>query len=254
MDKAELQLRRDIVAACRSMNAMGINQGTSGNISARYGDTMLITPSGMPYEEMEPRDIVPMTLTGEYGSYKGNNVPSSEWRFHLDIMRARPEVGSVVHTHSTYATALAICGKEIPPVHYMIAAAGGPSIRIAPYATYGTKELSENALKALEGRTCCLLANHGMIATGATLKRAMWLAVELETLSRQYYLTLALGDPQLLSEAEIGHVVEKFRGYGPRPKSEQKAAKPVVRRKTAAKAKARPRAAARKKTAAKRGR
>ena len=254
MDKAELKLRESIINACRSMNGLGINQGTSGNISARYGDTMLITPSGMPYEEMEPRDIVPMTLTGEYGSYTGNNVPSSEWRFHLDIMRARPEVGSVVYTHSTYATTLAICGKEIPPVHYMIAAAGGPSIRVAPYATYGTKELSENALKALEGRTCCLLANHGMIATGATLKRAMWLAVELETLARQYYLTLALGDPNLLSEAEIGHVVEKFKGYGPRPKGGQKAVKPAVRRKAAAKAKARPRAAARKKATAKRGR
>jgi L-fuculose-phosphate aldolase len=252
MDKAELQLRRDIVAACRSMNAMGINQGTSGNISARYGDNMLITPSGMPYEEMNAKDIVPMTLTGDYGSYTGRNVPSSEWRFHLDIILARPEIGSVVHTHSTYATTLAICGKEIPPVHYMIAAAGGPSIRVAPYATYGTKELSQNALKALEGRTCCLLANHGMIATGATLKRAMWLAVELETLSRQYYLTLALGDPQLLSETEIGRVVEKFKGYGPRPKGEQKAAKPAARRKTAAKA--RPRAAARKKAATKRGR
>ncbi len=224
MDKAELQLRRDIVAACRSMNAMGINQGTSGNISARYGDNMLITPSGMPYEEMTPEDIVPMTLTGEYGSYTGENVPSSEWRFHLDIMLARPEVGSEVHTHSTYATTLAICGKDIPPVHYMIAAAGGPSIRVAPYATYGTKELSENALKALEGRTCCLLANHGMIATGATLKRAMWLAVELETLAKQYYLTLAIGKPQILSAAEIGHVVERFKNYGPRPKAGQKAA------------------------------
>lgn len=235
MDKAELQLRRDIVAACRAMNAMGINQGTSGNISARYGDNMLITPSGMPYEEMAPKDIVPMTLTGDYGSYQGDNVPSSEWRFHLDIMQARPEVGSVVHTHSTYATTLAICGKKIPAVHYMIAAAGGPSVRVAPYATYGTKELSQNALEALEGRTCCLLANHGMIATGVNLKRAMWLAVELETLAKQYYLTLAIGKPQILSASEIGHVVEKFRNYGLRPKGEQKAAPPTAPKKAAAK-------------------
>jgi L-fuculose-phosphate aldolase len=146
--------------------------------------------------------------------------PSSEWRFHLDIMRARPEVGAVVHTHSTYATTLAICGKEIPAIHYMIAAAGGPSIRIAPYATYGTKELSENALAALEGRTCCLLANHGMIATGANLKRALWLAVELETIARQYFLSLQIGGAQTLSDDEIGHVVEKFKSYGPRPKAE----------------------------------
>lgn len=261
MDKAELQLRRDIVAACRSMNAMGINQGTSGNISARYGSYMLITPSGVPYEEMDPRDIVPMPLEGEYGSYKGNLVPSSEWRFHLDIMRARPEVGSVVHTHSTYATTLAICGREIPAVHYMIAAAGGPTVRVAPYATYGTKELSDNALKALEGRTCCLLGNHGMIATGPTLKKAMWLAVELETLARQYYLTLAIGAPNVLSDSEIGHVVEKFRNYGPRPKAEAKLAprartakKPAAKAETRTKAKAPRRAAAGKRTASRRSR
>lgn len=233
MDKAELQLRRDIVASCRSMNAMGINQGTSGNISARYGRHMLVTPSGVPYDEMDPKDIVRMPFDGPYGSYEGDFVPSSEWRFHLDIMLARPEVGSVVHTHSTYATTLAICGKEIPAIHYMIAAAGGPSIRVAPYATYGTEELSRNALAALEGRTCCLLGNHGMIATGPTLKRAMWLAVELETLAKQYYLSLAIGKAQILSETEIGRVVEKFKGYGPRPKGE---AKPAPRRSAAGKA------------------
>jgi L-fuculose-phosphate aldolase len=220
MKKEELALRREIVAACRSMNASGINQGTSGNISARYGDAMLITPSGVPYEEMAPEDIARMPIKGEYGSWTGPMQPSSEWRFHLDIMRARPDVGSVVHAHSLYATALAICGKPIPAMHYMIAAAGGPGIRVAPYATYGTKELSENALQALEDRTCCLLANHGMIATGPTIKRAMWLAVELETLARQYYLSLALGGPQILPDVEIDHVIEKFKSYGPRPKSE----------------------------------
>jgi L-fuculose-phosphate aldolase len=225
MKKEELALRRGIIEACRSMNASGINQGTSGNISARYGDDMLITPSGVPYEEMAPEDIALMPIEGEYGSWRGPMQPSSEWRFHLDIMRARPEVGSVVHAHSLYATALAICGKPIPAMHYMIAAAGGPSIRVAPYATYGTKELSEQALQALEGRSCCLLANHGMIATGPNVKRAMWLAVELETLARQYYLSLALGGPQILPDAEIAHVVEKFKSYGPRPKSEA-AAKP----------------------------
>lgn len=219
MEKAEMALRRGIVDACRSMNAMGINQGTSGNISARYGDVMLITPSGVPYEEMMPEDIARMPIEGEYGHWKGPMQPSSEWRFHLDIMRARPEVGSVVHTHSTYATTLAICGREIPALHYMIAAAGGPNIRVAPYATYGTKELSDNALKALEGRTCCLLANHGMIATGPTLKRAMWLAVELETLARQYYHSLLIGGPQLLSDTEIAGVIEKFKSYGPRPEA-----------------------------------
>jgi L-fuculose-phosphate aldolase len=234
MTKAELELRRKIIAACREMNASGINQGTSGNISARLGDSMLITPSGVSYDEMAPRDIARMPIAGEYGSWEGPLTPSSEWRFHLDIMRARPEVGAVVHTHSTYATTLAICGREIPAIHYMIAAAGGPSIRVARYATYGTKELSDNALTALEGRTCCLLANHGLIATGPSLGRAMWLAVELEALARQYYLSLLIGGAQTLPDAEIDRVIEKFKSYGPRPKAApagRRAAKP--RRKAA---------------------
>jgi L-fuculose-phosphate aldolase len=234
MKKDELKLRRGIIAACRTMNDAGINQGTSGNISARYRDVMLITPSGVPYEEMAPEDVARMPIEGEYGSWEGPMRPSSEWRFHLDIMRARPEVGAVVHAHSLYATALAICGKPIPAMHYMIAAAGGSSIRVAPYATYGTKELSEHALQALEGRTCCLLANHGMIATGANLKRAMWLAVELETLARQYYLALAIGGPKLLPDAEIDHVIEKFKDYGPRPKGEAAPASTKRRRKPVA--------------------
>jgi L-fuculose-phosphate aldolase len=230
MTKEELELRKGIIAACRAMNSLGINQGTSGNISARYRDAMLITPSGVPYEELQPADITTMTLTGEYGSWKGSLNPSSEWRFHLDIMRSRPEVGSVVHTHSTYATTLAICGKEIPAIHYMVAAAGGPNIRVAPYATYGTEELSDLALKAMEGRTCCLLRNHGVIATGASVKRALWLAVEIETLARQYYLSLAIGGAQILPDEEIARVVEKFKNYGPK-------AKPTAPRKAAAKSK-----------------
>ncbi len=215
----EKRLRRGIVETCRRMNASGLNQGTSGNVSARLGELMLITPTGVPYDEMASEDVAAMPLSGEYGSWQGPLAPSSEWRFHLDIMRARPEVGAIVHAHSTYATTLAIARKEIPACHYMIAAAGGPSIRCAGYATYGTKELSTEALAALEGRTCCLLANHGMIATGATLDKAMWLAIELETIARQYYLSLGIGGPVLLSDAEIEHVKERFKSYGPRPKS-----------------------------------
>ena len=222
MDGQELELRRSIVEACLWMNTSGLNQGTSGNISVRHGDVMLISPSGVPYEQLAPEDIVAMPLEGEYGSYRarGNNIPSSEWRFHLDIMRARPEVGAIVHTHSTYATVLAIARKEIPACHYMIAASGGPNIRCADYATYGTAELSEAALKALEGRTCCILANHGMIATGPDLAKAKWLAVELETIAKQYYLSLCIGGPVLLPEAEIENVKERFKSYGPRPKGE----------------------------------
>jgi L-fuculose-phosphate aldolase len=222
MNKDELEQRRGIIAACLWMNSSGLNQGTSGNISVRHGDTMLISPSGVPYEQLEPDDIVAMTFTGEYGAYeaKGNNSPSSEWRFHLDIMRARPDVGAIVHTHSLYATTLGCCRKDIPAVHYMIAASGGPNIRCSDYATYGTAELSTVALKALEGRTCCILANHGMIATGPTLAKAQWLAVELETIAKQYYLTLCIGGPVVLPDDEIERVKERFKSYGPRPKAE----------------------------------
>lgn len=221
----EAALRQAIVDACRHMNAIGLNQGTSGNISARLDDRMLITPSGVPYDQLQPGDLASMALDGEYGSWEGPLQPSSEWRFHLDITRARPEVGAIVHAHSTYATTLACARKEIPACHYMIAASGGHTIRCADYATYGTRELSEAALRALEGRTCCLLANHGMIATGATLDRAMWLAVELETIARQYYLTLAVGGPVILPEEEIRRVVERFKSYGPRQRAEPPAAR-----------------------------
>lgn len=208
---AGLKLRKAIIAACREMNALGINQGTSGNISVREGEGMLITPTSMGYDVMKPDDIVWMGFDEEV---KGRTRPSSEWRFHLDILRAKPEVQAVVHAHPIYCTTIAIMGREIPPIHYMIAAAGGPNIRCAPYATYGTKELSENALAALERRAACLLEHHGLIATGKSLDRAMWLAVEVETLARQYHGCLQLGEPPLLSEEEIERVRQKMSGYG----------------------------------------
>ena len=214
--KQELELRTAIIAACRHMNAIGLNQGTSGNISVRLRDRMLITPSGVPYGEMAAEDLAAMPIEGDYGSWDGPLAPSTEWRFHLDITRARPEVGAIVHAHSTFATSLAIARKEIPACHYMIAAAGAPTIRCGTYATYGTKELSDAALKALEGRSACLLANHGMIATGPDLDKAMWLAVELETIARQYVVSLSIGGPVLLSDAEIAKVKEGFKSYGPR--------------------------------------
>jgi L-fuculose-phosphate aldolase len=213
MTRQERQLREAIIAKCRWMNASGLNQGTSGNISARYQDRMLITPSAIPYDAMTPDIIASMSL-GEYGDWEGPLWPSTEWRFHLDIMRARADVGAVVHTHSTYATVLAIARKSIPACHYMIAAFGGTDIRCAGYARYGTKELSDLALAALDRRNGCLLANHGMIAVGANLDKAMWLAVELETIARQYYLSLALGSPFILSEADIADTAKGFASYG----------------------------------------
>jgi L-fuculose-phosphate aldolase len=204
-------LRQSIVDACRRMNALGINQGTSGNLSVRWREGLLITPSGLPYERMTKSDIVPMELDG---SCEHRLKPSSEWRFHCDIMKARADVGAIVHAHPIYATAFAICRQEIPAVHYMIAAAGGPTIRCGAYASYGSEELSAIALAALDGRNACLLANHGMIATGAELDRAMWLAVEVETLCKQYAAALQIGKPHVLPDDEIARTVEKFRNYG----------------------------------------
>jgi L-fuculose-phosphate aldolase len=205
--------RQSIIDACLAMDAKGLNQGTSGNVSARHGDGLLITPSGVPYGQMSPADIVPMSLDG---TVPGGRKPSSEWRFHRDILAARPEVGAVVHAHPPYATGLAINRMPIPAVHYMVAISGGNSIRVADYATFGTPELSRHVLAALEGRTCCLMANHGMIATGPTLAKALWLAEEVETLAKQYTIALRAGTPTYLDDDEIARVLEKFKGYGPR--------------------------------------
>jgi L-fuculose-phosphate aldolase len=211
---SELEARRSIVEACRAMNALGINQGTSGNISLRFGADMLISPSATRYDEMRADDVAAMPIEREYGAWRGPRKPSTEWRFHLDILRSRPEIGAVVHGHPTFCTALAIARRDIPACHYMVAAFGGMDVRCAPYATFGTRELSDHALRALEGRGACLLANHGMIVCGPTLKRAMWLAVELETIARQYYHSLLIGGPVLLSEDEIAAAAVKLQTYG----------------------------------------
>jgi L-fuculose-phosphate aldolase len=203
--------RQSIIDACLRMNVLGINQGTSGNISLRHGDGMLITPTSTPYEVMKPEQIVYMHLDGNHDPAQR---PSSEWRFHRDILKARPEVQAIVHAHPPYSTMLAIMGLEIPPVHYMVAVAGGDTIRCAPYATFGTQELSEHAVRALEGRMACLLAHHGMIAVGPSLPKAMWLAVEVETLARQYHGCLQIGTPPLLPKEEIEKVRVRMAGYG----------------------------------------
>lgn len=207
--------RRAMVDACRGMNALGINQGKSGNVGVRVESGLLVTPSGIPYEEMTPEDIVFMRLDGAVPA--GQGEPSSEWRFHRDIFASRPEVGAVVHTHAMFATTLACLRKEIPAFHYMVAMAGGDSIRCAPYATFGTQKLSDHALTALEGRKACLLANHGMIAVGETLKDALAMAVEVETLAAQYWRALQVGKPALLPKAEMRRVIAKFATYGKPP-------------------------------------
>ncbi len=204
-------LRTAMIAAARRMNALGINQGKSGNLSQRIPGGFLVTPTGMPYDDLKPADIVAMDFKG---GHRGSRLPSSEWRFHRDILAARPEVSAIVHTHAMFATTLACLHREIPPFHYMVAVAGGDSVRCAPYATFGTEELSANAVAALDGRRACLLANHGMIAVGATLEQALALAVEVETLAAMYWRALQVGEPQLLDRAEMTRVLEKFRTYG----------------------------------------
>ena len=212
------ELRARLIETALKMNALGLNQGRSGNLSARTARGFLITPSGVAYEEMRPSDIVEMKLDG---SIEGSRRPSSEWRFHLDIYVARTQAGAVVHAHPMFATTLACLGRDIPAFHYMIAVAGGDSIRCAPYATFGTKKLSQHALRALEGRNACLLANHGMTAIGETLAKALELALEVETLAAQYWRALQIGRPKPLPKAEMARVLKKFASYGRQPAPEK---------------------------------
>jgi L-fuculose-phosphate aldolase len=249
MKKAEKALRAEIVARCREMNASGINQGTSGNISARFEDRMLISPSAVPYDAMEPEMIASIALDDPSGAWEGPLKPSTEWRFHLKLLKGREDAGAVVHAHSTYCTVLAIAGKPIPACHYMIAGFGGTDVKCSGYARFGSEELSDLALEAMEGRTACLLANHGMIAIGESLPKAMWRAIELETIAKQYYLSLAIGGPNLLSDAQIQDTLDAFGGYGVQDEAGKKgeaAAKAAKAAKPAAK-KAAPKRAARKK-------
>ncbi len=211
----EAALRESIIATALAMNAAGINRGKSGNVSARLRgarfDGFLVTPSGLPYAATTPDDIVAVTLDGDA---LGARAPSSEWRFHRDIYRSRPDADAIVHVHAPFATSLACLQRGIPAFHYMVAVAGGADIRCAPYATFGTQELSDHAVAALADRRACLLANHGMIALDASLAGALALAVEVETLAEMYWRTLQVGDPVLLSDREMAVVLEKFATYG----------------------------------------
>ena len=204
-----------LITAARRMLALGLTQGTSGNLSLRAAGGMLITPSAVPYETLTPEMIPLLPLDGA-SAFRGAYRPSSEWRFHRDILAARPEVGAVIHNHAPYATGLAIARREIPACHYMIARFGGAPIRCAPYALFGTAELSAHVLAALDGRTACLMANHGCLVTGPTIEAALAAAVELEALARQYLLSLAAGGPVLLSDEEVAAAIGQFAvAYGP---------------------------------------
>ncbi len=214
MKQPEKELRTEIIQRCRELNSSGINQGTSGNISVRFEDRMLISPSAVPYDDMTPDMIASVALDDVSGAYEGPCKPSTEWRFHQKLLAGREDAMTVVHAHPAYCTSLAIARKEIPACHYMIAAFGGNSVRCAGYATFGTEELSDLTMEAMKARTACLLANHGMVVIGDTLAKAMWRALELEALAKQYCLSLAIGGPVILSDAEIEETLQLFSGYG----------------------------------------
>ena len=215
MTDSELKLRLELIETCRGMNRLGINKGTSGNVSVRHGNGLLVSPTGIGYDAMRPEDVVQLDWDGQF---EGDVLPTSEWRFHRDILAARPDLNAVVHTHSVHATAVAIMGRGIPAIHYMIAAAGGPDIRCAPYATFGTQELADAVLAAMADRRACLLAHHGVIAGHVSMARALSLAGTVEELAQQYLLCLPHGEPPVLAPDEIARVVEKFRSYGQQPK------------------------------------
>lgn len=218
MNDSERVLRQRVIDTCRQLEALGLNQGTSGNVSVRYGADatagFFLTPTSLPYDRMVPEDIVHVSPDGQC---TGRCRPSSELPFHLAIMRQRRDATAVIHTHSSHATTLACLRKGIPAVHYLVGLFGGNNLRCADYATFGTPELSANLLRALTGRRAALLANHGLVVLGTDLQQALALTLEAETLATLYCRTLGAGEPIILSDAEMAKVVEKFRdfGYGP---------------------------------------
>lgn len=210
--EVELALGRKIIETCLELERRRLNQGTAGNVSVRVGaDGFLLTPTALRYDVMQPEDLVHMRLDG---THTGRREPSSEWRIHRDILRRRKDMGAVIHTHSGYATTLACLRRDIPPLHYMVTLFGGDSIRCAEYATYGTQELSDSVLRALDGRGAALMANHGLIVLGPTLERALALTVEAETLAMLYCRTLNIGEPVLLTPGQVEEARAKLSKYG----------------------------------------
>ncbi len=203
---------RQLIETARAMNASGINQGTSGNLSVRHGDGMLITPTAMDYAGLSTGDIV---FVNRMGEPQGEGIPSSEWRFHYDIYMNRPSARAVLHAHPQSCATLASLRKPIPAFHYMVAVAGGRDIPCAEYATFGTQALSDNVLAALGSRRACLMANHGLVCLAQSLEKALALAIEIENLARTYIQALSIGEPAILDDEEMDRVIKKFRNYGP---------------------------------------
>jgi L-fuculose-phosphate aldolase len=215
----ESSLRSQLLHYAQSLQSSGLSVGKSGNISVRHKNGFLITPSGVDYQALNPNDLVWMDHQGRYDANTGDQTPlapSSEWHFHCGLYQARPDINAVLHCHSSYCTALACTGRTIPAFHYMVAIAGGVDIPIAPYALFGTQQLSQSVVNTLQQRLACLLANHGMITLGADLDRAFNLALEVENLAQQYCLALQIGDVKLLSTKQMNEALERFASYGQR--------------------------------------
>lgn len=208
----ERSARAAVIKTAREMSDCGLSPGRSGNVSCRFADGMLITPTGLAYESLQEADIVWVAADGSLPARQ--RKPSSEWRFHLAAYAARSDVAAIVHTHSLHATVLACAHRPIPAFHYMVAVAGGSDIPLVPYATFGTEALAQHVAAGLVNRNACLLANHGAIAVGATLAAALELAREVEVLAEQYMKVLMLGEPHVLSEGEMRDVLARFKGYG----------------------------------------
>ena len=212
-----LDQRNKIIEFSLKLNSTNLSPLRSGNISLRSEkngtDGYLITPSGKKYETLKPEDIVFMGINEEEENNDSNNKPSSEWRFHRDIYANKKNAQAIVHAHSPHATAVSSHGKPIPPFHYMIALAGGEDIKCADYATFGTEELSNNVIKALENRNACLMSNHGQVAFGKDLEDAFELAQEIENICHQYTIALKLGKPKILSFKEMKKVLNKAKDY-----------------------------------------
>lgn len=209
---SEKALRKEVIATALAMSRSGLSPGRSGNVSCRFKDGMLITPTGKRYEDTEPDDIVFVALDGRVPD--GQRKPSSEWQFHLAAYRVRPDRSALVHTHSLHATVLACAHRSIPAFHYMVGAAGGKDIPCVPYATFGTEELAAHVAAGLRERDACLMANHGQIVCGTSLAHALELALEVEVLSEQYYKLLVLGEGHVLDDDEMARIMERFRAYG----------------------------------------
>lgn len=208
----EDQLRARMAEVMKAMEARGLNRGTSGNVSVRCGEAMLVTPSGVPPERLSGDQMVLVQPDGS--TPEGSLRPSSEWRMHQQILNRRPDANAVVHCHSRHATILACAGREIPSMHYMVAVGGGASVPVAPYATFGSVELAEAVVETLDGRAAALMANHGQIVVARNLDSALAITEEIEEQAAVYWGTLAIGGPKLLSGDEMDVILQRFRSYG----------------------------------------